>query len=88
MSDDGIIDQVPKPNSDDDNSDSDEDEAKETSKISNSAAFECFVKGLIRLEQQTDSYSTELMLRKRLLGKAAKRHQSCLHQSKLPFKPM
>ncbi|GBM31245.1 hypothetical protein AVEN_223443-1 [Araneus ventricosus] len=62
MSDDEIIAQVQKPNSDDDNSD--EDEVVETSKISNSDAFECFAKGLMWLEQQTDSDSTELMLLK------------------------
>ncbi|GBL86988.1 hypothetical protein AVEN_264044-1 [Araneus ventricosus] len=64
MSDDEIIAQVRKPNSDDDISESDEDEVIETSKISNSDAFECFSKGLMWLEQQTDSDSTELMLLK------------------------
>ncbi|GBO24883.1 hypothetical protein AVEN_237880-1 [Araneus ventricosus] len=44
MSDGEIIVQVRKPNSDDDNSESDEDEVIETSKISNSDAFECFAK--------------------------------------------
>ncbi|GBN36538.1 hypothetical protein AVEN_132038-1 [Araneus ventricosus] len=62
MSDDEIISQVRKPNTDDDNSESDEDEVIETSKISNSDAFKCFAKGLMWLEQQTDSDSTELML--------------------------
>ncbi|GBM36487.1 hypothetical protein AVEN_249679-1 [Araneus ventricosus] len=47
MSDDEIIAQVRKPNSDDDNSESDEDEVIETSKISNFDAFECFAKGLM-----------------------------------------
>ncbi|GBO34668.1 hypothetical protein AVEN_39562-1 [Araneus ventricosus] len=53
-------------NSDGDNSKSDEDEVIETSKISNSDAFECFAKGLMWLEQHTDSDSTELMLLKQL----------------------
>ncbi|GBM57437.1 hypothetical protein AVEN_24210-1 [Araneus ventricosus] len=47
MSDVEIIAQVRKPNSDDDNSESDEDEVIETSKISNSNAFECFARGLM-----------------------------------------
>ncbi|GBL77914.1 Jerky -like [Araneus ventricosus] len=68
MSDDEIIAQVRKPNSDDDNRESDEDEVIETSKISNSDAFECFAKGLMWLEQQTDSDSTELMLLKTTSG--------------------
>ncbi|GBL78743.1 hypothetical protein AVEN_65296-1 [Araneus ventricosus] len=63
------------------------DEVIETSKISNSDAFECFVKGLMWLEQQTGSDSTELMILKQLRDRAAKRRQSCL-QSKLPFKPI
>ncbi|GBL88537.1 hypothetical protein AVEN_159119-1 [Araneus ventricosus] len=88
MSDDEIIAQVRKPNSDDDNSESDEDEVIETSKISNPDAFECFAKGLMWLEQQTDSDSTELMLLKPLRDRAAKRRQSYLRQNKLPFKPM
>ncbi|GBM25290.1 hypothetical protein AVEN_45920-1 [Araneus ventricosus] len=88
MRDDEIIAQVRKPNSDDDNRESDEDEVIETSKISNADAFECFAKGLMWLEQQTDSDSTELMLLKQLRDRAAKRRQSCLRQSKLPFKPM
>ncbi|GBM95956.1 hypothetical protein AVEN_173979-1 [Araneus ventricosus] len=50
MSDDEIIAQVRKPNSDDDNSESDVDEVIETSRISNSDAFECFAKGLMWLE--------------------------------------
>ncbi|GBM02167.1 hypothetical protein AVEN_190590-1 [Araneus ventricosus] len=61
MSDDEIIAQVRKPNSDD-NSKSDEGEVIKTSKINNSDAFECFAKRLMWLEQQTDSDSTELML--------------------------
>ncbi|GBM04893.1 hypothetical protein AVEN_252832-1 [Araneus ventricosus] len=88
MSDDEIITQVRKSNSDDNNSESDEDEVIETSKISNYDAFECFSKGLMWLEQQTDSHSTELMLLKQLRGRAAKRRRSCLWQSKLPFKPI
>ncbi|GBM17903.1 Jerky -like [Araneus ventricosus] len=52
MSDDEIIAQVRKPNSGDDNRESDEDEVIETSKISNSDAFECFARGLMWLEQQ------------------------------------
>ncbi|GBO09966.1 Jerky -like [Araneus ventricosus] len=88
MRDDEIIAQVRKPNSDDDNSESDEVKVIETSKISNSDAFDCFAKGLMWLDQQTDSDSTELMLLKRLRDRAAKRRQSCLRQSKLPFKPM
>ncbi|GBN07841.1 hypothetical protein AVEN_191550-1 [Araneus ventricosus] len=64
MNDGEIIAEVRKPNSDDDNSETDEDEVIETSKISNSDAFECFAKGLMRLEQQIDSDSTELMLLK------------------------
>ncbi|GBO42042.1 hypothetical protein AVEN_222611-1, partial [Araneus ventricosus] len=68
--------------SDDDISESDEDDVIENSKISNSDAFECFSKGLMWLEQQTDSDSTELMLLKQ------QRRQSCLRQSNLPFKPM
>ncbi|GBM47298.1 hypothetical protein AVEN_172241-1 [Araneus ventricosus] len=88
MSDDEIIAQVRKPNSDDDDSESDEDEVIETSKISNSDAFECFAKGLMWLEQQTDSDSTELMLLKQLRDRAAEPRQSRLRQSKLPFKPM
>ncbi|GBL78703.1 Jerky -like [Araneus ventricosus] len=59
MSDDEIIAQVRKPNSDDDNNESDEDKVIETSKINYSDAFECFAKGLMWLEQQTDSDSTE-----------------------------
>ncbi|GBM00667.1 hypothetical protein AVEN_118017-1 [Araneus ventricosus] len=59
MSDGEIIAQVRKPNSDDDNSESDEDEVIETSIISNSDAFECVAKGLMWLEQQTVSDSTE-----------------------------
>ncbi|GBM79855.1 hypothetical protein AVEN_40376-1 [Araneus ventricosus] len=47
-------------------------------KISNSDAFECFPKGLMWLEQQTDSDSTQLMLLKQLRGRVAKRRQSCL----------
>ncbi|GBN77750.1 hypothetical protein AVEN_153662-1 [Araneus ventricosus] len=63
MSDDEIIAQVGKRNSDDDNSESDRYEVIETFKISDSdACQECFAKGLIWLEQQTDSDSTELML--------------------------
>ncbi|GBM49115.1 hypothetical protein AVEN_77058-1 [Araneus ventricosus] len=54
MSDDEIIAQVRKPNSDDKNSKSDEDEVIEASKLSNSDAFECFAKGLMWLEQQTE----------------------------------
>ncbi|GBM01686.1 Jerky -like [Araneus ventricosus] len=77
---------VRKPNSDDDNSESDEDEVIETSKISNSDAFECFAKGLLWLEQQTDSDSTELMLLKQLRDRADERRQSCLRQSELPYK--
>ncbi|GBN68321.1 hypothetical protein AVEN_219960-1 [Araneus ventricosus] len=50
MSDDEIIAQVRKPNSDDDNRESDVDEVIETSRISNSDAFECFAKGLMWLE--------------------------------------
>ncbi|GBO04243.1 hypothetical protein AVEN_212188-1 [Araneus ventricosus] len=88
ISDDEIIAQVRKPNSDDDNSEIDEDEVIETSKINNSYAFESFAKGLMQLEQQTDSVSTELMLLKQLRERAAKRRQSCLRQSKLPFKPV
>ncbi|GBL89466.1 hypothetical protein AVEN_87813-1 [Araneus ventricosus] len=88
MSDNEIIAQVRKPNSDADNSESDEDEVIETFKISNSDAFECFAKGLIWLEQQTDSDSTERALLKRLRDRTAKRRQSCLRRSKLPFKPM
>ncbi|GBN52668.1 hypothetical protein AVEN_70271-1 [Araneus ventricosus] len=45
---------VRKPNGDDNNSESDEDEVIVTSKISNSDASECFAKGLMWLEQQTD----------------------------------
>ncbi|GBN40513.1 hypothetical protein AVEN_6845-1, partial [Araneus ventricosus] len=60
----------------------------ETSEISNSDAFECFAKGLMWLEQQTDSDSTELMLLKQLRDGAAKRCQSCLRQSKLQFQTM
>ncbi|GBN30156.1 hypothetical protein AVEN_52498-1 [Araneus ventricosus] len=78
--------QVRKPNSNDDNSESDEDEVAETSKISNSDAFECFVIGLMWLEQQTDSASTELMILKQLRDRAAERRHSCLRQSKLQFK--
>ncbi|GBM01860.1 hypothetical protein AVEN_218980-1 [Araneus ventricosus] len=88
MSDDEIIAQVRKPNSDDYNSESDEDDVMKTSKISNSDAFECFAKGLMWLEEQTDSDSTELMLLKQLRDSAAKQRQSCLLQSKLPFKSM
>ncbi|GBN50827.1 hypothetical protein AVEN_78400-1 [Araneus ventricosus] len=88
MSDDEIIAQVRKPSSDDDNNESDEDEVIKTSKISNSGAFECFAKGLMWLEQQTDSDSRELMLLKQLRDRAAKRSQSCLRKSKLSFKPM
>ncbi|GBN83482.1 hypothetical protein AVEN_188728-1 [Araneus ventricosus] len=88
MSYDEIVTQVRKPNSDDNNSESDEDEVIETSKISSSDAFECFTKGLLWLEQQTDSDSTELMLLKQLWDRPAKRRQSCLRQSNLPFKPM
>ncbi|GBN55966.1 hypothetical protein AVEN_175175-1 [Araneus ventricosus] len=77
-----------KPNRGDDNSESNEDEVIETSKISNSDAFECFAKGLMWFEQQTDSDSTELMLLNQLRDRAAKRLQSCLRQSKLPFKPI
>ncbi|GBN46627.1 hypothetical protein AVEN_222856-1 [Araneus ventricosus] len=77
-----------KPNSDDNDSESDEDEVIETSKISTSDAFECLAKGLMWLEQLTDSDSTELMLLKQLRDRAVKRRQSCLWQSKLPFKPM
>ncbi|GBM86662.1 hypothetical protein AVEN_87425-1 [Araneus ventricosus] len=88
MSDDEIIAQVRKPNNDDDNSESDEDEVIETSKISNSDVSECFAKGLMWLEQQTDSDSTELRLLKQLRDRTAERRQSCLRQSKLPFKPM
>ncbi|GBM06802.1 Jerky -like [Araneus ventricosus] len=87
-SDDEIIAQVRKPNSDDVNSESDEDEVIETSNISNFDAFECFAKGLMWSEQQTDSDSTELMLLKQLRDREAKRRQSRLRQSKLPFKPM
>ncbi|GBO17733.1 hypothetical protein AVEN_10857-1 [Araneus ventricosus] len=76
MCDDEIIAQVRKPNSDDNNSENDEDEVIEISKISNSDAFECFAKGLMWLEQQTDSDSTELMLLKQLRDRAAKRRQS------------
>ncbi|GBN51526.1 hypothetical protein AVEN_238233-1 [Araneus ventricosus] len=64
----------PPTNSYDDNSES--DEVIETSKISNSDAFECFAKGLMWLEQQTGSDSTELMLLKQLGDRAAKRRQS------------
>ncbi|GBM07000.1 hypothetical protein AVEN_63450-1 [Araneus ventricosus] len=71
-SDDEIIAQVRKPNSDDVNSESDEDEVIETSNISNFDAFECFAKGLMWLEQQTDSDSTELMLLKQLRDREAK----------------
>ncbi|GBN21509.1 hypothetical protein AVEN_218893-1 [Araneus ventricosus] len=88
MSDDEIIAQVRKPNSDDGNSESDEDEVIETPKISNSDAFECFAKGLVWLEQQTDSDCTELMLLKQLRERAAESRQSCLWKTKLPFKPM
>ncbi|GBM89185.1 hypothetical protein AVEN_271491-1 [Araneus ventricosus] len=84
MSDEEIIAQVRKPNSNDDNSEGDEDEVIETSKISNSEAFECFAKGLMWLEQQTVSDYTELMLLKQLQDRAAKRRQLCLRQSKLP----
>ncbi|GBM09716.1 Jerky -like [Araneus ventricosus] len=76
ISDDEIIAQVRKLNRDDDNYESDEDEVIETSKISNSDAFECFAKGLMWLEQQTDSDSTELMLLKQLRDRAAKRQHS------------
>ncbi|GBL98684.1 hypothetical protein AVEN_19726-1 [Araneus ventricosus] len=76
MSDDEIIAQVRKPNSDDDSSESDEDEVIETSIISNSNAFEYFAKGLMWLEKQTDSDSTELMLLKQFRDRTAKRHQS------------
>ncbi|GBL84752.1 hypothetical protein AVEN_10995-1 [Araneus ventricosus] len=78
MNDNEIIAQVQKPNRGDDNSKSDEDEVIETSKISNSDAFECFAKGLMWLEQQTSSDSTEL---KKFQNRAAKRRQSCLRQS-------
>ncbi|GBN97063.1 hypothetical protein AVEN_189147-1 [Araneus ventricosus] len=44
MTDDEIIVQVRKPNSDYNNSESDEDETIETFKTSNSDAFECFAK--------------------------------------------
>ncbi|GBL74791.1 hypothetical protein AVEN_243647-1 [Araneus ventricosus] len=88
MSDDEIIAQVRKPNSDDNNSESGEGEVIETPKISKFNAFECFAKGLMWLEQQTDSDSTELMLLKQLRERAAKRRQSSLRQSTLPFKPM
>ncbi|GBN47367.1 hypothetical protein AVEN_272617-1 [Araneus ventricosus] len=44
MCDDEIIAQERKPNSNDNNSESDEDEVIETSKISNSDAFECLLK--------------------------------------------
>lgn len=43
----------------------------ETSKINNSDAFECFVTGLMWLEQQTGSYSTELMLLTQLWDRVA-----------------
>ncbi|GBL88183.1 hypothetical protein AVEN_117775-1 [Araneus ventricosus] len=76
MSDDEIIAQVRKSNSHDDNSESDEDEVIETSKISNSYSFECSAKGLMWLEQQTDSDSTELMLLKQVRDRAAERRQS------------
>ncbi|GBN08811.1 hypothetical protein AVEN_261077-1 [Araneus ventricosus] len=46
-----------------------------TFKISHSDAFEGFSKGLIWLEQQTVSDSTDLMLLKQLRGRAAKRRQ-------------
>ncbi|GBL83051.1 hypothetical protein AVEN_165284-1 [Araneus ventricosus] len=72
MSDDEINAQVRTPNRDDD-SQNDEDEVIETFKISNSDAFECFAKGLMWLEQQTDSDSTELMILKQLRDRAAKR---------------
>ncbi|GBL83366.1 hypothetical protein AVEN_110677-1 [Araneus ventricosus] len=36
----------------------------------------------------SDSDSTELMLLKQLRDRASERRQSCLRQSKLPFKPM
>ncbi|GBL86841.1 hypothetical protein AVEN_96067-1 [Araneus ventricosus] len=86
MSDDEIIAQVRKLNSDDDISESDEDEVIETSKISKSYAFECFSKGLMWLEHQTESDSTERMLLKQFRDRAAKRHQSCLRESKLNVK--
>ncbi|GBM44922.1 hypothetical protein AVEN_94523-1 [Araneus ventricosus] len=70
MSDGEIITQVQKSNSDDNDTESDEDEVIETSKISNSDAFECFAKGLILLEQQIVSYSTELTLLKQLRDRA------------------
>ncbi|GBO35290.1 hypothetical protein AVEN_29364-1 [Araneus ventricosus] len=86
MSDNEIIAQVRKRNSDDDNSESDEYEVIETFKTSNSdVCQECFAKGLMWLEQQTDSDSTELMLLKQLRDRANERRQSCLRQSKLPF---
>ncbi|GBN34804.1 hypothetical protein AVEN_237886-1 [Araneus ventricosus] len=86
MRDDEIVVQVRKPNSDDDNRESDEDEVIETSEISNFDAFKCFSKGLMWLEQRTDSDSTELMLLKELRDRAANRRHSGLRQSKLPFK--
>ncbi|GBN96922.1 hypothetical protein AVEN_68311-1 [Araneus ventricosus] len=78
---------VRKPDIDDDNSESNEDEVIETSKISNSNAFECFAKGLMWLEQRTDPDSTDLKLLKQFRDREAKRRQSCLRQNKLPFKP-
>ncbi|GBN87808.1 hypothetical protein AVEN_3953-1 [Araneus ventricosus] len=69
MSDDEIISRVRKPNSDDDKSESGEGEVIETSKISNSLVFKCFDKGLMWLEQQTDSNSAEVMLLKQLRDK-------------------
>ncbi|GBL70281.1 hypothetical protein AVEN_98471-1, partial [Araneus ventricosus] len=68
--------------------DNSECEVIETSKISNFDAFLCFAKGLMWLEQQTDSEFTEFMLLKQLRDRATERRQSFLQQRKLPFKPM
>lgn len=72
MSDDEIIAQVPKLNSDDDNSESGEVEVIETSKINNSDNFECFGKRLCGWSRLP--LILQNMLLKQLQDRAAKRH--------------
>lgn len=69
-------------------SETDDEEVTQTTKITNSEAFECFSKGMIWLEQQKGVDTTELLLLKRLRDRAAKQRLSTMRQQKLMFKPI
>ncbi|GBO24065.1 hypothetical protein AVEN_157509-1, partial [Araneus ventricosus] len=88
LNDEEIIAEVRHSPKEDEEEDDDEGENDSQVKISNNDAFECFSKGLAWLEQQEQCDSSELMLLRKLLDRAARQRMTNLRQMNVPFKSL